>query len=193
MYSDRRAFLALSGSALAAIWLAADPEEVRAALRHAQSAASRSPNAWQYLTPEQAADVEAIASQIIPTDDTPGAKEAGVVYFADQSLATWAAAQREPFTSGLNDLNQQVARRSPGTTRFAALPAGQQTALLHEVEKTPFFQMMRAMTFQGFFGNPEYGGNRDKAGWRLIGFDDRYAWQPPFGDYDAEVVTGGRQ
>ncbi len=34
------------------------------------------------------------------------------------------------------------------------------------------------------FALPSYGGNRDKAGWHLIGFDDRHFWQPPFGYYD---------
>ncbi len=36
----------------------------------------------------------------------------------------------------------------------------------------------------GFLGNPSYGGNRDHVGWKLIGFEDRMAFQPPFGYYD---------
>jgi gluconate 2-dehydrogenase gamma chain len=38
----------------------------------------------------------------------------------------------------------------------------------------------------GFLGNPSYGGNRDRIGWKLIGFEDRMAYQPPFGYYDAQ-------
>jgi hypothetical protein len=34
------------------------------------------------------------------------------------------------------------------------------------------------------FADPAYGGNSDKVGWKLIGFEDRFAWQPPFGEYD---------
>jgi hypothetical protein len=34
------------------------------------------------------------------------------------------------------------------------------------------------------FAMPSYGGNRDKLGWALIGFQDRHSWQPPFGYYD---------
>jgi gluconate 2-dehydrogenase gamma chain len=185
MDSDRRAFLTLSGSALAAFWLAADPEEVREALHRARGMAETPAQAaWKYLTPAQSADVEAIASQIMPTDDTPGAKEAGVVYFVDQSLATWAKDQREPFTKALDGLNQEVAKRWPGTTRFANLPTDRQVELLKAQEKTPFFQLMRTVTMMGFFCNPTYGGNRDKIGWKLLQFEDRYAWQPPFGDYD---------
>src|SRR5262245_50196368 len=102
MEFDRRGFLTLSGSALASLWLAADPEEIRETLRYARRMADGSQQAkWQYLTAAQAADVEAIASQIMPTDETPGAKEAGVVFFVDRGLATWAKDEQADFSKGL--------------------------------------------------------------------------------------------
>lgn len=186
MLSDRRAFLAFSGSAFAALFLAADAEEVRAALRYARTAAAASPTpAWDYLTIEQAADVIAITSQIIPSDgDGPGAREAGVVFFVDRALATWAADQREPFTKGLDELNSNAGRR------FARLSTEEQSRLLRDSEKTPFFQMMRTTTITGFLADPSLGGNKNKAGWKHIGFDDRFLWQPPFGDYDRIALEG---
>lgn len=33
-----------------------------------------------------------------------------------------------------------------------------------------FFRMLHQNTVEGFFADPVYGGNRDKAGWRLVGF-----------------------
>jgi hypothetical protein len=36
----------------------------------------------------------------------------------------------------------------------------------------------------GMFSNPSYGGNHQKSGWKMIGFEDRFAWSPPFGYYD---------
>jgi hypothetical protein len=36
------------------------------------------------------------------------------------------------------------------------------------------------------FALPGYGGNRDAAGWKLIGFEDRHVFQPPFGHYDRD-------
>jgi hypothetical protein len=36
-------------------------------------------------------------------------------------------------------------------------------------------------------GNPSYGGNRGKIGWKQIGFEGSMAYQPPFGYYDAQV------
>jgi len=189
----RRAFLAASTTAFAAAWLAADPALVRAALEHAARAAQwTDPLFWDVLTPEQAADLDAIAAQIFPTDDTPGAREARVVNFMDRSLATWAAQQREPLMHGLDELNGEVERRWPGTRRFANLAPERQLELLSAREQTPFFQQMRFATLVGMLSLPSYGGNAGKVGWRVIGFEDRYAWQPPFGDYDADAARGGR-
>ncbi len=33
-----------------------------------------------------------------------------------------------------------------------------------------FFEMLYGNTVEGFFADPLYGGNRNKAGWKLIGF-----------------------
>ena len=37
---------------------------------------------------------------------------------------------------------------------------------------------MRMLTLCGMFALPSWGGNRDEAGWKLLGFEDRHAWQP---------------
>ena len=185
----RRAFLSASSAALLSAWLAATPRELRASLRHAARAV-RPDDDWAFFTPEQAADVDAIAAQIIPTDDLPGAREAGVVHFMDHSLATWAQAQQAAFSQGLDDLNHEVATRWPGTERFAGLSADRQIELLHAVEQAPFFQMVRFATVAGTFASPSWGGNQDKAGWRILGFEDRFMWEPPFGDYDADLAGG---
>jgi hypothetical protein len=39
------------------------------------------------------------------------------------------------------------------------------------------------------FAMPSWGGNRERAGWALLGFDNRHAWQPPFGYYDALAMA----
>jgi gluconate 2-dehydrogenase gamma chain len=39
--------------------------------------------------------------------------------------------------------------------------------------------MLLQNTLEGFFADPVYGGNRDMAGWRLIGFPGaRYDYRP---------------
>jgi gluconate 2-dehydrogenase gamma chain len=63
---------------------------------------------------------------------------------------------------------------------FEALPPAEQDAVLRGLERGElslarvparvFFDAFLADVKQGFFSDPMYGGNRDKAGWRLIGF-----------------------
>jgi len=185
-YLTRRAFLAATGTTLAAVWLNADPTAIHASLKHAAAATGGLPRVPLILTPEQRADLDAITAQIIPTDEDPGAREAHVVDFIDHSLATWAADQRGPMLEGLDAFNQDVHKQWPERQRFAQLADAEQRDLLTANEKSPFFQQVRFATILGMFSLPSYGGNHDRIGWRLIGFEDRFAWQPPFGAYDAE-------
>lgn len=181
----RRAFLTATSTAIASAWLAANPAQLRASLEHARAHAALTGPTWEILTPDQAADVDAIAAQILPTDNLPGAREAGVVHFVDHSLATWAAEQHDQLARGLNELNREARQRWSGAGRFATLASKQQVELLHAVESTPFFQTIRFLTVAGTFANPSWGGNHDKIGWQILGFEDRFMWEPPFGDYDA--------
>jgi gluconate 2-dehydrogenase gamma chain len=41
-----------------------------------------------------------------------------------------------------------------------------------------FFEMLLQNTVEGFFGDPLYGGNRDKVGWKLVGFPGVAAYYP---------------
>jgi gluconate 2-dehydrogenase gamma chain len=43
-----------------------------------------------------------------------------------------------------------------------------------------FFEMLYGNTVEGFFADPLYGGNRDKVGWKLIGFPGAAAAYFPF-------------
>ena len=140
------------------------------------------------LSAEQTRDLEALTALIIPTDDTPGAREARVVDFITRGLGSFAADQRALFERGLADLNRRAAARDPAGKAFAdfGVQAQQTMAQELETEKSEFFEAVRVATIAGFFANPEYGGNAGKAGWRLIGFEDKFGWQPPFGYYDRE-------
>jgi gluconate 2-dehydrogenase gamma chain len=186
----RRRFLRLSANAVTGIWIAAAAGELASGAL-LSCAPAKGEGGWHTLTNDDAAVVDAIAALIIPTDDTPGAREAGVVQFIDRSLHTFARDQRTLFASGLADLKKRVEAAHPGVDSFAKLDAIQQSALLHDLEnsKSDFFAAMLAATAAGMFANPEYGGNRDRIGWKLIGFEDRYVWQQPFGYYDRDEVT----
>ena len=92
---------------------------VVAAAQHAHAAAnSETPPKFEVLTPEQARQVQAVASQIIPTDDLPGAREAGVVYFIDRALKTFASDSLQTYREGLAHLNQLTATKVSGNEEF---------------------------------------------------------------------------
>ena len=71
-------------------------------------------------------------------------------------------------------------RRTFNQATFAELGVGDQDKVLHGLEKgeielvgapaKEFFAMLWQNTNEGFFADPIYGGNRDFAGWKLIGF-----------------------
>ena len=138
------------------------------------------------LTAAEAADIEAVAAQIIPADDTPGAREAGVVYFIDRALATFLSHLASDYRAQLMEFQVTLRERHPGTASFASLPSEQQIEHLKTVDRTPFFDTTRLLTLLGMFSMPAYGGNRNGVGWKLIGFEDRHAFQPPFGYYDRD-------
>ena len=189
---SRRRFLEQSLVGAGAAWLTAAWPDVLAAQKHAQhtlrAVAAGAPAKFDFLTADQAAEVEAIASLIIPTTDTPGAREAGVVYFIDRSLHTWAADQQKPFSDALAAVDAKRKELFPASASFASLAVARQTELLRAIEKTPAFGLFHFSTVAGFFCNPEDGGNRDMVGWKLIGFDHAPAHTPPFGYYDAEYL-----
>ncbi|HYM09372.1 MAG TPA: gluconate 2-dehydrogenase subunit 3 family protein [Bryobacterales bacterium] len=164
--------------------------EIAAAQRHAEQAAQAGGTKLDFFDRETAAEIEAIAAQIIPTDETPGAREAGVIYFIDRALTTFQKSSQEAYRHGLEEAEKKRAELFPASTSIAALAPDEQLALVKAIEQTPFFGLLRFHTILGFFGDPSYGGNRNQAGWKLIGFEDKGAFEPPFGYYDAHPNEG---
>lgn len=190
--SSRRSFLAGSAAGLGSAWIAANWSAILEAQEHAKRAAtSGSAAKFEFFSPEQAAEVESVAAQIIPTDDTPGAREAGAVYFIDRALTTFDRERQAVYMQGLGELEAKTRELFPNATKFSGLSAAQQIQVLKAIEKTPFFAQIRTHTITGFLANPEYGGNRDEIGWKLIGFEGKFHYQPPFGYYDAEKAGKG--
>jgi gluconate 2-dehydrogenase gamma chain len=185
----RRTFLRAAMAAGAA-WAAADLGQVEEALawaaEQAHAPTARTAQAGAFTKP-QADVVEAMTARILPAvDGRPGAREAGAIHFIDRALATFNAAQKPLYVEGVADLNRRAAATTNGAS-FAALTAGQQDTLLREIEQTPFFQTVRFDTLIGTFALPTWGGNRDFAGWRLLGVEHQPFFQAPFGYYDANA------
>jgi gluconate 2-dehydrogenase gamma chain len=188
----RRDFFGAAGSTLAAAWITAHVAGIRDAAVHAARATEEGRVGFETLTPDDAADLAALAEQILPGEPgSPGAREAGVIHFMDRALGSFAAQWAEPLRTGLADINRLAEQRQRRGGRFADLDPARQEALMPAIAALPVFAILRTLVVAGMFADPSYGGNRDKAGWKLLEFDDRFAWQPPFGYYDRDA-HGGR-
>src|SRR5258708_7491878 len=199
---SRRQFLSRGITGLSAVWVSTHLPALAAAAGHARRAAnSPTPPKFEFFTPEQAAEVEAITARIIPTDETPGAREAGIVYFIDRGLATFYADDQKAYREGLPEMQARVTEMFPGAAKFSGLTVEQQDAVLHSFDENTaagqgpyrarpsgqdFFGTLRQHTMAGFLIDPDYGGNHEGVGWKLIGREREHMFQPPFGYYDKD-------
>ncbi len=123
--------------------------------------------------------LDAVVARLIPNDASgPGAVEAGATRYIDRALAGPLASLRPTYASGLAALDR-YARSSRGKP-FRDLASTDQDSVLIDVEtgaatgfdgsSAQFFAVVLAHTHQGMFGDPFYGGNKNFAGWDLIGY-----------------------
>jgi hypothetical protein len=201
---SRRRFLLNSLSSFSATWVATHWPAALAAAQHAHnSAQSATPPKFEFFTPELAAEVEAVVARIIPTDETPGAREAGVVYFIDRALTTFASDVRKVYAEGMAEVQTRVREMFPSVDRFSLANPEQQDEVLGSLEDKAvstdrpfaprplapnFFETLRQHTIAGFLIDPDSDrhGNHDGVGWRVIGREREHTFQPPFGDYDKD-------
>ena len=117
----------------------------------------------QVFSAEEARIVEALCDQIVPADEAPGAKAAGVLYYIDQQLAGALKRFQPRYRAGL-----------PGFASLPGLGFDQQTAFLQALrgEAASFFNLVVDHAMQGFYGSPVHGGNRDEASWKMLGIVD---------------------
>lgn len=122
--------------------------------------------------------IEAVAETIFPAGEGgAGAREANVVNYIDQQLL-------HPPTDAFAPLIRFGARyldaraKAQGARSFARLSGEKRQRLLRKLERgrlgryrgSRFVAVMVSMTLEGMFGDPIYGGNRERVGWKLIGF-----------------------
>src|SRR5258708_18377482 len=117
---SRRNFLTRAGGAVSAVWLSAHWPAIVAAAEHAhQAAKSATPAKFQFFSPEQAVEIDAITARIIPSDETPGAREAGVVYFIDRALTTFASDDQKTYREGRPTLPAHGREPFPAVDKFS--------------------------------------------------------------------------
>jgi gluconate 2-dehydrogenase gamma chain len=133
-----------------------------------------------FFNQHDAATVAAFAERLMPgAPGKPGAREAGVLNYIDLALAGAYADLQDFYRRGLAQLDAYC--RSIHREPFARLRADQQDAVIRALEdgtasgfawptSQEFFTTIRTHTMEGMFADPVYGGNKDFAGWRLVGF-----------------------
>src|SRR5215469_11267966 len=137
--------------------------------------------------------VAAFTARLMPgAPGKPGARNAGVLNYIDLALAGAYADLQDFYRRGLAQLDA-FCRKAYGEP-FAKLDAARQDEVIKALEDDKadgfvwpkaqaFFNTVRTHTMEGMFADPIYGGNKDFAGWRLIGFPGA---QPLFTPEDLE-------
>jgi gluconate 2-dehydrogenase gamma chain len=89
-----------------------------------------------------------------------------------------ALTPREFFAAGITAANAWTRKtwakdfdRLAPADRVAALKAMEEgKAAFENFDARAFFSQLHGITMAGFFSDPIYGGNRDKIGWKVLGF-----------------------
>jgi len=177
----RRHFLTVSAASLGGLLiesldgtlsrLAAQGQTVRIRLR--------------FFTESEALIISAAAALIFPSDDSgSGAHEAGVTLYIDRQLAGPYGHDRHRYTRPPFDDNapaefgyqgqptpREIYREGLAKLRgFHRLNREHQEAILHQIEATRFFHLLRHNTIEGLFCDPLHAGNANLVGWQLLGF-----------------------
>lgn len=184
---SRRSFLKSSGALAGANYLQFLAPGLGAITQAACSARDEGAP-YVVLEAGEARDFAAIAARIIPTTDTPGANEAGVIHFIDRAFDAEMDGQLEFARTALAEFNDALRAEHGVGSRLDELDEDTQDAFLKTREETPLFNFLRVLTIFGFFAMEKHGGNRGNIGWDVIGFvGDQGPWSYPFGYYDAQV------
>ena len=139
-----------------------------------------------FFNPEEAAAIAAFTERLMPGGPggpggpgKPGATEAGVLNYIDLALAGAYSDMQEFYRHGLQQLDAYS--RKTRSAAFTRLTPAQQDEIITALESgkadgftwpspRAFFETLRTHTMEGMFADPLYGGNKDFADWRLVGF-----------------------
>ncbi len=143
---------------------------------------SGSDSKWRFFTDAEATLVDAIAEQIIPSDEWPGGKDSGTTNFIDKQLVGPYRRFHAVYRKGLSAIQESC--NSTFQKRFEELSWDEQTRFLEDMEAglmkgdiwsggfdKEFFGMLRDHTLQSYYGSQIHGGNKNKMSYKMIGLD----------------------
>src|SRR3569832_999478 len=114
--------------------------------------------------------LRAVVDCLIPGDDFPGAFDAGVCDYLEKLLQTDLAEHAEFFRAGIDAIDAEALARFGKP--FAELSQTEQNVTLVVIESAAprFFEMLVSTTAEGYYSEPQQGGNRGAVSWSLMGF-----------------------
>lgn len=126
--------------------------------------------------------LRAVVNCLIPPDDFPGAYDAGVCDYLKRIFRTDLASQSGFFYAGVEGIEAEALARF--NTPFIDLKAEQKIATLAAIESgevksswtispSHFFEMLVNTTAEGYYSDPQQGGNRGAVSWIMTGFEER--------------------
>ena len=207
---SRRAFLigtAVGAGAVAGAGLVPDALAQTQAQHNAADAAATTaqaqahgPGHGAFLNDDDAATVAAFAERLMPgAPGKPGARGAGVLNYIDLALAGAYADLQDFYRRGLTSLEAYC--RKTNDASFVKLSTAKQDEVIAALEQgkatgftwptaQAFFNTVRTHTMEGMFADPVYGGNKDFAGWVLVGFPGAQPLFSPADMQSKDAFTG---
>ena len=133
-----------------------------------------------FFNDDDSRTIVAFTERLMPGEPgKPGATDADVLNYIDLALAGAYSDQQYFYRQGLVQLDAHCAqaygkpfRRLTAAAQdecIGALEAGKAPAFVWPTAAA-FFNTVRTHTLEGMFADPVYGGNKNFAGWRLVGF-----------------------
>jgi len=118
---------------------------------------------------------------LIPADDFPGASDAGVCDFLARLFGSDLSQEIDFLRTGLEAVDAEAIARF--NRNFAELDYAQKVSTLQDIESgkvstawtiSPrrFFAMLVNTTAEGYYSDPQQGGNRGAISWVMTGFEE---------------------
>ena len=106
----------------------------------------------------QDALLAAVIDRVIPADADPGALALGTDAYVRGRLA------------GEPALSAEIAAGLAALPDFLSLDDGGRDRALMAVETESWFAALAELVHEGFWADPDNGGNRDALSWRIVGY-----------------------
>ena len=136
------------------------------------------------LTEQQKQTLRAVVDRVIPPDDYPGAWQSGVGDYLQRQFEGDLRPAFDDYCAGLTALEAESFARFQQS--FNLLSNEEQDTVLRHLEAGEvltawsvaprlFFNLLVNTTAEGFYSDPEQGGNRNSVSWAMTGFEEPLA------------------